>query len=109
VSVVYKWYYGFRLVLDWERGERISDRYGLVELFQKPDSLVKPNRVEEHLHGSIAIVREPRESPPSGIFFTELNRALHGSESKLGWESAEYPLKMTQLGSNLTIIGRRFG
>jgi hypothetical protein len=57
-------------VLDWEREERISDRYGLVELFQGPGSLVKLNRVTEQLHGKlIAIVRETRVSSHPGDLF----------------------------------------
>jgi hypothetical protein len=54
-------------VLDWEREERISDRYGLVELLHGPFSRVKLTRVTEQLHGKlIAIVREVRESPHIG-------------------------------------------
>jgi hypothetical protein len=57
-------------VLDWEREERISDRYGLVELFEGPGSLVKLDRVTEQLHGTlIAIVREVRESHHIGDLF----------------------------------------
>jgi hypothetical protein len=57
-------------VLDWEREERISDRYGLVELFLRPGELVKLNRVTEQLHGKLfAIVREVRESHHIGDLF----------------------------------------
>ena len=57
-------------VLDWERGERISDRYGLVELFRGPGSLVELNQVTVRLHGKlIAIVREVREPSHIGDFF----------------------------------------
>jgi len=57
-------------VLDWERGERISDRYGLVELFLRPGEPVKLNRVTQQLHGRlIAIVREVRGSSHIGDLF----------------------------------------
>jgi len=57
-------------VLDWEREERISDRYGLVELFLRPGELVKLNRVTEQLHGKlVAIVREVRASHHIGDLF----------------------------------------
>lgn len=57
-------------VFDWEREERISDRYGLVELFQEPGSLVKLHRVTEQMHGKlVAIVREVRESHHIGDLY----------------------------------------
>ena len=57
-------------VFDWERGERVSDRYGLVELFQTPGKLVKLNRIDQRLHGKlVAIVREVRRSSHIGDLF----------------------------------------
>jgi hypothetical protein len=56
-------------VLDWGPEERISDRYGLVKLFEKPGperSLVQLRQVSEMAHGRlIAVIRETR--PPSHI------------------------------------------
>lgn len=57
-------------VLDWESEERISDRYGLVELFLRLRELLKLNPVTEKLHGKlIAIVREIRELHHIGDLF----------------------------------------
>jgi len=57
-------------VLDWEREERISDRYGLVELFLRPGELVKLDRIAQPLHGRlVAVVREVRRSSHIGDLF----------------------------------------
>lgn len=57
-------------VLDWEREERISDRYGLLELFLRPGELVTLNRIAQPLHGKLfAVVREVRRSSHIGDLF----------------------------------------
>jgi len=60
-------------VLDWDREERISDRYGLVVLFDAPND---PRRPIPLRHGSegkygrlVAIVRETRDSSHIGDLF----------------------------------------
>lgn len=64
-------------MLDWEREERISDRYGLVELFLRPGELVKLNRVTEQLHGKlVAIVREARVSHHIGDLFHDVRPTI---------------------------------
>ena len=61
-------------VLDWNREERISDRYGLVKLYSSPRSM-NPNEVilaaaKPNAHGRlIAIVREVRETDHIGDLF----------------------------------------
>jgi hypothetical protein len=61
-------------VLDWDREERVSDRYGLVKLFQKPAgterSLVSLRQVGEKVHGRlIAVIRKARPPSHIGDFF----------------------------------------
>ena len=59
-------------VLDWEREERISDRYGVIKLFDQPGEGKRPIRLR-HLteaHGRlVAVVREARDSPHIGDLF----------------------------------------
>lgn len=59
--------------LDWERKERISDRYGLVKLFDKPGpakQAIGLRRIKEGLHGRlVAVVKETRESTHIGDLF----------------------------------------
>jgi hypothetical protein len=63
-------------VLDWDREERISDRYGSVMLLDRPQSYHKPLglcRSNERKHGQLlAIVRDVRESPHIGDLFHEV-------------------------------------
>jgi hypothetical protein len=64
-------------VLDWEREERISDRYGIVELFHEPGVLVALTPVTEQLHGKlIAIVREVRQSSHIGDLFHDVKPSV---------------------------------
>lgn len=60
-------------VLDWHREERISDRYGMVMLFDRPDQprrAIRLRRGNEGKHGRlIAIVRETREPSHIGDLF----------------------------------------
>lgn len=59
-------------VLDWEREERISDRYGVVKLFNHPGEGKKPIRLRhltEAYGGLIAVVREVRDSSHIGDLF----------------------------------------
>jgi hypothetical protein len=57
-------------MLDWEREERISDRYGVVELFHESGVPVELTPVTEQLHGKlIAIVREMRQPSHIGDLF----------------------------------------
>lgn len=63
-------------VLDWDRTERISDRYGSVMLLDKPQSSSKPlqlDRSNEGKHGRlVAVVRETRKSDHIGDFFHQV-------------------------------------
>ena len=60
-------------VLNWDKGERISDRYGMVMLFDQPDPVRKAIRLNRSKVGKrgrlIAVVRETRESPHIGDLF----------------------------------------
>lgn len=60
-------------VLDWDRGERISDRYGSVRLFDDSGPGKRPvelHKEQEGRHGRlIAVVRETRDSPHIGDLF----------------------------------------
>jgi hypothetical protein len=60
-------------VLDWDRKERISDRYGSVMLLDRPQSYQKPLGLclsNEGKHGRLlAMVREIRESAHIGDLF----------------------------------------
>ena len=59
-------------VLDWEKGERISDRYGMVKLFDKPSPPQTPIKLQRLMerHGRlVAVVREARDSPHIGDLF----------------------------------------
>ena len=60
-------------VLEWDREERISDRYGMVMLFDRPDPPRKPIRLRRSNEGKdgrlIAIVRETREPSHVGDLF----------------------------------------
>jgi hypothetical protein len=63
-------------VLDWDREERISDRYGSVMLIDRPQSSRKPlslRRSNEGKHGQLlAVVREVHESAHIGDLFHEV-------------------------------------
>lgn len=60
-------------VLDWDRGERISDRYGSVQLFDNPGPRKRPVELRQEQEGMrghlIAVVRETRDSPHIGDLF----------------------------------------
>jgi hypothetical protein len=60
-------------VLDWERDERISDRYGLVKLFDRAGPVkqqIALRRFKEGSHGRlVALVKETRESTHIGDLF----------------------------------------
>lgn len=57
-------------VLNWDREERISDRYGLVMLLDEPGSCKRPLRLfrsNEGKHGRLlAVVRDTRDSTHVG-------------------------------------------
>lgn len=58
--------------LDWDREERISDRYGLVKLFGQPGSGKIPTRLRRLKEGYgqlVAVVREARNSLHIGDLF----------------------------------------
>ena len=60
-------------VLDWDREERISDRYGMVMLFDRPHpprKAIRLRRSNEGKHGRlVAVVRETREPSHVGDLF----------------------------------------
>src|SRR5580704_4337065 len=60
-------------VFDWNREERISDRYGLVKLFDSSSSArkeIKLQRLKQGSHGRlVAVVRETREAAHIGDLF----------------------------------------
>jgi len=60
-------------VLNWDRMERISDRYGLVKLLDKPDPFsneIALRRIKKGMYGRlVAIVRETLKSTYIGDFF----------------------------------------
>jgi hypothetical protein len=59
-------------VLDWEREERISDRYGVVKLFDQPGLVKQPIMLRRFKaeHGRlVAVVREARDFPHIGDLF----------------------------------------
>jgi len=60
-------------VFDWNREERISDRYGLVKLFDSSGSVrkeIKLQRLKEGSHGRlVAVVRETRDTAHIGDLF----------------------------------------
>jgi hypothetical protein len=61
-------------VLDWDREERVSDRYGFVKLFTGPRSTIREEitlaTAKAQTHGRlIAVVREVREVDHIGDFF----------------------------------------
>ncbi len=67
-------------VLDWEREERVSDRYGTVELLDgigEDRTPVRLARVREHLHGSlVAIVKDIRAVGHIGDFFHRIKPSV---------------------------------
>lgn len=77
-------------VVDWERAERISDRYAVVELFEGPrphSTIVKLKRIKEGLHGTLmAVVRETRTSDHIGDLFhgVETSTPVAGERVALG-------------------------
>lgn len=60
-------------VLDWDRGERISDRYGSVRLFDQPGPRKLPVGLRQENGGKhgrlVAVVRETRDSAHIGDLF----------------------------------------
>ena len=71
-------------VLDWEREERISDRYGLVELFLRPGEPVKLNRIAQPLYGKlVAVVREVRRSSHIGDLFHGVKPTIPEIEERI--------------------------
>ena len=77
-------------VLDWNSGERISDRYGTVMLFdqsEKNQKLVTLRKSSVGRHGRlIAVVRETRDSTHAGDWFHGIyrSRPTVGEEIVLG-------------------------
>ncbi|MGH9734024.1 MAG: hypothetical protein ACRD8A_05500 [Candidatus Acidiferrales bacterium] len=60
-------------VFDWDRGERISDRYGSVRLFYQPGPRKAPVKLRQENEGErgqlVAVVSETRDSPHVGDLF----------------------------------------
>jgi len=74
-------------VLDWDRWERISDRYGSVKLFDPHRTEIRLNPVKELLHGRlIAVVKETRDSTHIGDLFYDVypSRPQVGEQVILG-------------------------
>jgi len=84
-------------VFDWDSGERISDRYGLVKLFDMPGPTKKEIRLRQFKEGShgrlVAVVRKTREATHIGDLFhrvfptkPELNEQVVLGEGTLFFE-----------------------